>query len=351
MEHYRCFTTHIWKTKAKRITDTLEWFPHYVKMPKISDLDLLLSATNDILKVLSNPQQNGPISPMVDSDREKLKTVTEILHKQLSQSDHQESPTAPSAPVLRVPIKSTATPATRVPEKTAPVAFQRVQNTPAPAMVTQDETPPDIPTQEAAAPPPTATETNSPPADELYTFDKVVNHKEAPKGCGSKYQVEVQWDQYPPSYVPVNIFTEHGQNTEAWEAVKEYVQQKNLHNVSGFKQFSQAHFVTNKNEKTIHINNKSKAFFQQCYLLQQQANKAINPDTGKLAEYSTLLKSSDGEHWQESCCQEIGRLAAGYPPEIPTGTETMHFIRFDQIPEGKKATYLRLVVADSVGIS
>ena len=27
----------------------------------------------------------------------------------------------------------------------------------------------------------------------------------------------------------------------------------------------------------------------------KQANKAINPDTGKLAEYSMLLKSNDGK--------------------------------------------------------
>ena len=117
MEHYRCFKTYIWKSKAERITDTLEWFPHYVKMPKISDLDLLLSATSDILQVLNNPQHNGPISPLADSEREKLKTVTEILHKQLSQSESEKSPQAPTAPVLRVPANTTATPALRVPEK------------------------------------------------------------------------------------------------------------------------------------------------------------------------------------------------------------------------------------------
>ena len=77
-----------------------------------------------------------------------------------------------------------------------------------------------------------------------------------------------------------------------------------------------------------------------------QANKAINPDTGKLAEYCTLLKSSDGNHWEESNCEEIGRLAQGYWPTIPKGTDTIHFICFDQFPKGRKATYLRLVVAN-----
>ena len=275
----------------------------------------------------------------------QILTVTEILHKQLTQSDSEKSPQAPTAPVLRVPANTTATPALRVPQTTATTAFQRVKNTPAPAIITQEEATPEIPAQTTVTPPAEPEITDS-PSDEMYTFDKVLNHKAAPKGCGSKYQVEVQWDQHPPSYVPVNIFTEHGHNTEAWNAVKDYVHQNHLHNISGFKQFSQANLLLHKKDTAVQINKAGREFFQHCYLLQQQANKAINPDTGKLSEYSTLLKSSDGKHWEESCCQEIGRLAAGYPPEVPTGTETIHFIRFDQIPAGRKATYLRLVVAD-----
>ena len=59
-------------------------------------------------------------------------------------------------------------------------------------------------------------------------------------------------------------------------------------------------------------------FFEDAHyamLAKQQANKAINPDTGELAEYPVLLKSTDGEHWEESCCEEVGRLAQGYPPQ------------------------------------
>ena len=37
MESYRCFKTYIWSTKAERITDTLEWFPHHVTVPKQTD--------------------------------------------------------------------------------------------------------------------------------------------------------------------------------------------------------------------------------------------------------------------------------------------------------------------------
>ena len=46
--------------------------------------------------------------------------------------------------------------------------------------------------------------------------------------------------------------------------------------------------------------------------------------------------------------EEIGRLAQGLGPNssIPKGTNTIHFISKDQIPEGKKPTHLNIVVAD-----
>ena len=80
-------------------------------------------------------------------------------------------------------------------------------------------------------------------------------------------------------------------------------------------------------------------------LAQQQANQAVHPDTGKLAEYGALLQSTDGEHWEESCCEEIGRLAQGYLPNTK-GTDSVFFVRFSDVPSDRKATYLRLVVAD-----
>ena len=74
------------------------------------------------------------------------------------------------------------------------------------------------------------------------------------------------------------------------------------------------------------------------------ANKAINPDTGVLSEYPALLASSDGPLWEEANCKEFGRLAQGY--KDTAGTDTMFFIPRDQIPRGRKATYLRVVCAD-----
>ena len=49
MESYRCFKTYIKSTKGERITDTIEWFPHNYTMPGNSDVEMLVSATNDLL--------------------------------------------------------------------------------------------------------------------------------------------------------------------------------------------------------------------------------------------------------------------------------------------------------------
>jgi hypothetical protein len=75
-----------------------------------------------------------------------------------------------------------------------------------------------------------------------------------------------------------------------------------------------------------------------------QAYKAVHPDTGRDVEYPELLRSSEGYLWEESCAKEAGWLANGYKQS--TGTNTINFIRHDQVHKGRKATYLRNVVAD-----
>lgn len=70
---------------------------------------------------------------------------------------------------------------------------------------------------------------------------------------------------------------------------------------------------------------------------------AFNPDTGQLAEYPELSRSSEGSLWQASNAEEIGRLAQGYGTQA--GTNTIFFIPHTAVPKGKKPTYLRIVAA------
>ena len=75
---------------------------------------------------------------------------------------------------------------------------------------------------------------------------------------------------------------------------------------------------------------------------------AINPDTQSVAEYDELSKCSDGDLWIQANTEEFGRLAQGLgkDSDMPTGTDTIFFIHPSQMPNGRKATYLRIVCAD-----
>jgi hypothetical protein len=70
---------------------------------------------------------------------------------------------------------------------------------------------------------------------------------------------------------------------------------------------------------------------------------AFNPDTGKLAEFVELSKSSEGTLWQQSNADKIGQLAQGHGKI--KGTNTIVFIDCKNIPKGRKVTYLRVVCA------
>jgi hypothetical protein len=75
---------------------------------------------------------------------------------------------------------------------------------------------------------------------------------------------------------------------------------------------------------------------------------AMNPDTGSTAEYNELRHCSDKHLWQDSCLEEMGRIfqGLGTDSKMPKGTDTCFFINVKDIPEDRKATYLRIVVAD-----
>ena len=68
------------------------------------------------------------------------------------------------------------------------------------------------------------------------------------------------------------------------------------------------------------------------------ALKAINPDTGLGAECPELHKSSDGLHWEQSFCNQIGRLFQGYR-EIK-GTNNCRFMHRNELPPDRKAPHL-----------
>lgn len=73
------------------------------------------------------------------------------------------------------------------------------------------------------------------------------------------------------------------------------------------------------------------------------ANAVIHPETGQKLEYRHLIKIPGMKDiWEKSFANEIGRLAQGVGGRIK-GSNSIFFIRRNQIPPGRKVTYTKLV--------
>ena len=61
--HYQNYRVYIPATRGERTTDTIEFFPEHVQMPKTSSEDRLASATKDLIAILKKPH---PPTPFLD---------------------------------------------------------------------------------------------------------------------------------------------------------------------------------------------------------------------------------------------------------------------------------------------
>jgi hypothetical protein len=60
LEHYRCYTVYITKTRGERIVKTVDFFPDKFKLPFPSSQDLATKAASKLTHVLLHPQPAGP---------------------------------------------------------------------------------------------------------------------------------------------------------------------------------------------------------------------------------------------------------------------------------------------------
>ena len=243
LDHCCCHTVNVNSTKADRIADTLEWFPHYVTMPTTNNLDLLIATTQDTLKALQQPPCNSPLGPLTDSQKETLQKFAELFHsKATQQSTSTKPPTStnpptsikPAAAPLRVePKNNEHTPASplrvQTQNESTPTSSLRVpateqENVPTFQPQAHDEhhshsdndEDEEMQTTPQAPTPVTVTQDENPlVAPDLYAFNKILAHKPAPRGSGSRCQIKVDWVNHKPSCVPVNTFTENQNNITA----------------------------------------------------------------------------------------------------------------------------------------
>jgi hypothetical protein len=76
------------------------------------------------------------------------------------------------------------------------------------------------------------------------------------------------------------------------------------------------------------------------------AHTVIDATTGETFEHAQLIRGANSDEWLYSTANEFGRLTKGILPHMPSGTETMAYIRHDALPTGRKATYARFVATE-----
>jgi hypothetical protein len=281
LNSYRCYTVWIWATRSTRICDTLSWFPTKGPMPIASSNDLILAGIHDIVNALEHPSSGSPLAPLATSHVAALRQLTEVL---TSVTAPDPVPPVPAAEPLRVP-KSLVPPA-------PPATPLRVAESPSP---TEPVTPPATPLRVAESPSPT--EPVTPPA--TYT------NSSGPAGKRRRQQTRLRSKR-----------------------------------VAARKARLPAHLAAHTNSVPFADDVPDDVPFLDHVALH---GNAVNPDTGNIAEYAELSKCSQGDLWRNSNAEEIGRLAQGY--KDIKGTNTMFFIRPNQIPKDRKPTYLRVVCA------
>jgi hypothetical protein len=66
LEHYRCYTVYITKTRSSRIVETVDFFSHHFKIPFPSSNDLATQAATALTHALLNLQPAGPFCQVGD---------------------------------------------------------------------------------------------------------------------------------------------------------------------------------------------------------------------------------------------------------------------------------------------
>jgi hypothetical protein len=79
LEHYRCYTVYITKTRGDRIVETVDFFPEKFTVLFPSSQDLAAQAAADITHALLHPQPAGPFCKVSDEQTIALKRLASIF--------------------------------------------------------------------------------------------------------------------------------------------------------------------------------------------------------------------------------------------------------------------------------
>jgi hypothetical protein len=115
-DHYRCYRVYATKTRAERIARTVEFFPHYGEMPKLSSADAAVRAAIDLCWALRHPTPAAPIAAVGDAQMDALHQLAAIFavavepaHTGMPAPPRVKPSTPPTAPPKPGPLPPVAT--------------------------------------------------------------------------------------------------------------------------------------------------------------------------------------------------------------------------------------------------
>jgi hypothetical protein len=79
LEHYRCYTVFITKTRGERVVETFDFFPENFKLPFLSAQDLANKAAAELTHALLHPHPAGPFCKVGDEQKLALKRLADIF--------------------------------------------------------------------------------------------------------------------------------------------------------------------------------------------------------------------------------------------------------------------------------
>ena len=89
--HYRCWTVYVTKTASERIGDTVEFFPHQGRMPRLSSADTAVKAALELTTALQHPSPAAPFAPINQQTMNALETLASIFKDQ-AQNKRSQAP-------------------------------------------------------------------------------------------------------------------------------------------------------------------------------------------------------------------------------------------------------------------
>lgn len=344
LESYRCYRVWIRDTRKDRIADTVAWFPKYVQLPSSSTADRIAASLQDIVTALKQPSPATPLAPLTDSQHQALLDITALLTNICPKPEtvHEEpSPTTTPLPSPATPLPSPVPEPAPNEHDESRLRVPIVEPTDEPflrvPLVESDKVPPDQPT---TATPLKVAATNAPVSP--------------PRAAHGPKATNDALAQDAPTPRRSNKSPTLGTYSEAVR--KKARPQKQAPNKTPSRN-PRRQRTTNKQRRSTRVTHPKPIFDPSANMASSPDlpiehwcchGTAINPDTGRVAEYAELSQSSDGPQWQESNAEEIGRLFQGLGPDshMPKGSDTCFFIKPHQLPKGKNATYIRVVCAD-----